>query len=71
LFRAVNLSLGFLNLGIHTALREPTEASIVPELYGSTFTVALLGNGDHSFSLRLVAISIEEHHQIPIALHLS
>lgn len=71
LFRGVNLSLGFLNLGIHTALAEPAEPSIVPELYGSTFTVALLGNSDHSFSLRLVPISVEEHHQIPIALHLS
>jgi hypothetical protein len=71
MFRPVNLSLGFLNLGINAALREPTEASIVPELYGSTFTVALLGNGNDSFPLRLVPISIEEHHQIPIALHLS
>ena len=71
LFRGVNLSLGFLNLGIHTALREAAEASIVPELYGSTFTVSLLGDCDHSFPLRLVAVSVQEHHQIPIALHLS
>jgi hypothetical protein len=71
MFRPVNLSLGFLNLGINAALREPTEASIVPELNGSTFTVALLGYCDHSFSLRLVAVSVKKHHQIPIAFHLS
>jgi hypothetical protein len=62
LFRGVNLSLGFLNLGISTALREAAELSIVPEFDGSTFSVALLGDCNHSFSPRLVAVSVQKHH---------
>ena len=71
LFRGVNLSLGFLNLGIDTALGEAAELSIIPEFDGSTFSVALFGDCNHSFSPRLVAVSIQEHHQISVTLDLS
>jgi hypothetical protein len=58
MFRPVNLSLGFLNLGINAALREPAELSIVPEFYQSALTVALLGDHNGCFSFRLSAVSV-------------
>ena len=58
LFRPVNLPLGFLNLGIHTALREAAELSIVEEFYQSALTIPLLGNHNGCFSFRLSAVSV-------------
>ncbi len=58
LFRPVNLSLGFLNLGIHTALTEAAKLPIVKEFYQSALTVALLGNHNGCFSFRLSAVSV-------------
>lgn len=58
LFRGVNLSLGFLNLGINAALTEATELPIVKEFYQSALTISLLGDHNGCFSFRLSAVSV-------------
>jgi hypothetical protein len=58
LFRGVNLSLGFLNLSIHTALTEAAELPIVEEFYQSALTISLLGDHNGCFSFRLSAVSV-------------
>ena len=58
LFRGVNLSLGFLNLGINAALTEATKLPIVPKFYQSALTISLLGDHNGCFSFRLSAVSV-------------
>jgi hypothetical protein len=58
-------------LGIWSDLSKAAILSVVPELNGSAFTVALLGDGNDSFTALLRSIAVEKHYEVSVALYLS